>query len=179
MEHATIDAVGTLDQQVISNFRKKLTGNLLLPGDQGYNEARKIWNGMIDRQPALIIRCKNSDDVIHSVNLAREHNLLLSVKGGGHNISGNAVCEGGIMVDLSLMKSIKIDTERQVADVETGATWGDFDTASQKHGLATTGGVISTTGVVGLTLGGGVGWLVRKHGLSCDNLIEADIVIAD
>jgi FAD/FMN-containing dehydrogenase len=105
--------------------------------------------------------------------------MLISVKAGGHNVSGNAVCDGGIMVNLSLMNSVKVDAEQQIADVETGATWGDFDAVSQQHGLATTGGVVSTTGVAGLTLGGGVGWLVRKHGLSCDNLIEADIVTAD
>ncbi len=179
MEPITTTSAGKLDQQLITNFREKLTGDLLLPSDHGYDEARKIWNGMIDRQPALIVRCKNAKDVIDAVNLAREHNLLLSIKGGGHNISGNAVCDGGIMVDLSFMKSVKIDPEQQIAYVETGATWGDFDAVSQSHGLATTGGVVSTTGVAGLTLGGGVGWLVRKHGLSCDNLIEADIVTSD
>ncbi len=179
MEPTTLVQVGTPDQQIVNDFREKLTGDLLLPGDEGYHEARKIWNGMIDKQPALIVRCKSSADVIAAVDLAMNHNLLLSVKGGGHNISGNAVCDGGIMVDLSLMKAVKVDPERQIADVETGATWEDFDAASQKHGLATTGGVVSSTGVAGLTLGGGVGWLVRKHGLTCDNLIEADIVTAD
>ena len=179
MDPITITSASKLNAQVISNFSNKLTGDLLQPGDNGYDDARKIWNGMIDKQPALIVRCKNSDDVISAVNLARERNLLLSIKGGGHNISGNAVCDGGIMIDLSLMKSIKVDVEQQVADVETGATWGDFDKVAQPHGLATPGGVVSTTGVAGLTLGGGVGWLVRKHGLSCDNLIEADIVTAD
>ncbi|MEJ7769646.1 MAG: FAD-dependent oxidoreductase, partial [Chitinophagaceae bacterium] len=178
MEPITITPAGNIKQQIVNEFKKKLTGDLLLPGDQGYEETRKVWNGMIDRQPALIVRCKNSEDVTHAVNFAREHNLLLSVRGGGHNITGNAVCDGGIMVDLSLMKSIKVDPVQQIADVETGATWGDFDAASQIHGLATTGGVISTTGVAGLTLGGGVGWLVRKHGLSCDNLLAADVVTA-
>ena len=179
MEPITITPAGKFEQQIVTNFRKKLTGDLLLPGDQAYDETRKVWNGMIDRQPALIVRCKNCEDVIHAVNFAREHNLLLSVRGGGHNITGNAVCDGGIMVDLSLMKSVKVYPEQQTADVETGATWGDFDAASQKQGLATTGGIISTTGVAGLTLGGGVGWLVRKHGLSCDNLLAADVVTAE
>jgi hypothetical protein len=178
MEPITITPIGKIEQQTETNFRKKLTGDLLLPGDQGYDETRKIWNGMIDKQPAVIVRCKNSEDVIRAVNFAREHNLLLSVRGGGHNITGNAVCDGGIMIDLSLMKSVKVNPEQQIADVETGATWGDFDAASQKHGLATTGGIISTTGVAGLTLGGGVGWLVRKHGLSCDNLLAAEVVTA-
>ncbi len=179
MEPITIAPTGKIEQQLVTDFIKKLTGDLLLPGDQGYDETRKVWNGMIDKQPALIVRCKNSEDVIQSVNFARKHNLLLSVKGGGHNITGNAVCDGGIMIDLSLMKSVMVYPEQQIADVETGATWGDFDAASQQHGLATTGGIISTTGVAGLTLGGGVGWLVRKHGLSCDNLIEADVVTAE
>jgi FAD/FMN-containing dehydrogenase len=179
MEAITITSAGKLNQLTITNFQKKVTGDLLQPDDIGYEEARKIWNGMIDRRPALIVRCKNSNDVIAAVHLAREQNLLISVRAGGHNISGNAICDGGIMVDLSLMKSIKVDAEQKLADVETGATWGDFDAASQEHGLATTGGAVSTTGVAGLTLGGGVGWLVRKHGLSCDNLLEAEIVTAD
>jgi FAD/FMN-containing dehydrogenase len=179
MEPTTAASAGQLDQKILQDFRKKLAGHLLLPGDQGYDEARKVWNGMIDRRPALIVRCKNSADVIHTVNLAREHNLLLSVKGGGHNITGNAVCNHGVMVDLSLMKSVAVDPDRRTADVEGGATWGDLDKATQEHGLATTGGVVSTTGVAGLTLGGGVGWLVRKHGLSCDNLVGADVVTAE
>lgn len=178
MEPITIIPAGKIEQQVLTDFITKLTGDLLLPGDQGYDETRKVWNGMIDKQPAVIVRCKNSEDVIHAVNFARKHNLLLSVKAGGHNITGNAVCDGGIMVDLSLMKSVRVNPERQMAEVETGVTWGDFDAAAQQHGLATTGGVISTTGVAGLTLGGGVGWLVRKHGLSCDNLLGADVVTA-
>ncbi len=179
MEPITLTPAGKIEQQIVTDFRKKLTGDLLLPGDQGYDKTRNVWNGMIDRKPALIVRCRNSEDVIFAVNFARDNNLLLSVRGGGHNITGNAVCDGGIMVDLSLMKSVKVYPEQQIADVETGATWGDFDAASQKHGLATTGGIISTTGVAGLTLGGGVGWLVRKHGLSCDNLLAADVVTAE
>jgi hypothetical protein len=178
MEPISITPISKLDQQIVSELKEKLTGALLQPGDPGYDEARKVWNGMIDRQPALIVRCQNSDDVIYAVNCAREHRLLLSVKAGGHNVTGNAVCDGGIMVDLSLMRSVKVNAEQKIAEVEPGATWGDFDAATQKHGLATTGGLVSTTGVAGLTLGGGVGWLVRKHGLSCDNLIEADIVTA-
>jgi hypothetical protein len=179
MEPNTISSAGKIDEQVLSIFGKTQPGDLLLPGEQGYDDARKIWNGMIDRHPVLIVRCKNADDVIASVNLAREQDMVLSVKGGGHNVSGNAVCNGGVMVDLSLMKSVKVDPEQMTADVETGATWGDFDAVAQTHGLATTGGVISSTGVAGLTLGGGVGWLVRKHGLSCDNLLAVDIVTAD
>ena len=154
-------------------------GELLVPESPGYDEARKVWNGMIDKRPAVIARCRNAQDVILTVNFARNHNLLVSVKGGGHNVTGNAVCDNGIMIDLSLMKSVKVDPDKQIAEVQTGATWGDFDNATQKFGLASTGGLISTTGVAGLTLGGGVGWLVRKHGLSCDNLIESEIVTSD
>ena len=154
-------------------------GELLMPEDPGYDEARSVWNGMIDRRPALIARCISSKDIIQAVNFARDNNLIVSVKGGGHNVTGNAVCDDGIMIDLSLMKLIKVDPEKQVAEVQMGATWGDFDNATQKHGLASTGGLISTTGVAGLTLGGGVGWLIRKHGLCCDNLIGAELVTAD
>lgn len=156
-----------------------ISGSVFTQEDEGYDSARKIWNGMIDRKPVVIVRCLNSDDVIHAVKFAREHNLLISVRGGGHNVSGSAVCDGGIMIDLSLMKTVKVHQADKVAEVETGATWGDFDRATQQYGMATTGGVISTTGVAGLTLGGGVGWLVRKYGMSCDNLIEAQVVTSD
>ena len=134
---------------------------------------------MIDRKPAIIAQCLQSNDIKQAVNFAQKNNLLVSVKGGGHNVTGNAVCDDGIMIDLSLMRSVKVDPDKQVAEVQTGATWGDFDNATQKYGLSSTGGLVSTTGVAGLTLGGGVSWLVRKHGLSCDNLIEAEIVTAD
>lgn len=179
MEPLKRNPSGTVDVQTLTDLREKLSGDLLTLGETGYDEARQIWNGMVDKRPLVIVRCCNSDDVVHAVNFAREQNLLLSVRGGGHNIAGNAVCEGGMMVDLSLMKSIKIDPEGQIAEVETGATWGEFDAECQKFGLATTGGVISSTGVAGLTLGGGVGWLVRKYGLSCDNLAGADLVTAE
>ena len=163
----------------LETLKTNFKGELLLPGDAGYDEARKVWNGMIDKRPAVIARCNNVQDVIQAVNFARNNKLIVSVKGGGHNVTGNAVCDNGIMIDLSLMRSVKVDPEKQIAEVQTGATWGDFDNATQKYGLACTGGLISTTGVAGLTLGGGVGWLVRKHGLSCDNLTEAEIVTAD
>ncbi len=179
MEPTIINTVGLPGEEIMNAFRENFTGELLVPGDLGYDETRRVWNGMIDRRPALIARCKTAKDVILAVNLARGQNLLLAVRGGGHNITGNAVCDAGIMVDMSLMKSIQVYPEQQMADVETGATWDDFDAATQQYGLATTGGVVSTTGVAGLTLGGGVGWLVRKHGLSCDNLIAAEIVTAD
>jgi hypothetical protein len=156
-----------------------LTGKVLIDGDVDYEQCRKIWNGMIDRKPTVIVQARTTDDIRHAVKFARKHNLLLSVKAGGHNISGNAVCDGGLMIDLSLMKTVKVNTDEKLADVEMGATWGDFDKVTQQFGLATTGGVVSSTGVAGLTLGGGVGWLVRKHGMSCDNLIAAEVVNAE
>lgn len=170
---------GIVDAPLFENLKASFAGELLLNGDVGYDEARKIWNGMIDRKPAVIARCKSKEDVVSAVNFARENNLIVSIKGGGHNVTGNAVCDGGIMVDFSLMRSVKVDASRRLAVVEPGATWGDFDKATQAFGLAAPGGLVSTTGVAGLTLGGGVGWLVRKHGLSCDNLVEAEIVLAD
>ena len=161
--------------ELLANFK----GTILVEGDVGYEKERKIWNGMIDRKPALIARCVETSDIQHAVKFAKKHNLLLSVRGGGHNVSGNAVCDGGIMIDLSLMRAVSVDPGKKTAVAEMGATWGDFDKATQEYGLATTGGLITTTGVAGLTLGGGVGWLVRKHGLSCDNIIEAEVVTAD
>ena len=134
---------------------------------------------MIDRKPAMIAQCLNSNDVVQAVKFARKNNLVVSVRGGGHNVTGNAVCDRGITIDLSLMRVVEVDPGRQIAAVQTGATWGDFDKATQQYGLASTGGLISTTGVAGLTLGGGVGWLVRKHGLCCDNLIGVEIITAD
>jgi FAD/FMN-containing dehydrogenase len=160
-------------------FEAGFRGELLRPGAPGYDDARKVWNGMIDRRPALIARCAGPADVICAVNFARDHDLLVSVKGGGHNITGNAVCERGLMIDLSRMKGIRIDQARRTARAEAGLTWGEYNRETQAFGLASTGGVVSTTGIAGLTLGGGLGWLMGKHGLSCDNLISADIVTAD
>jgi FAD/FMN-containing dehydrogenase len=134
---------------------------------------------MIDRRPALIVCCSGPADVIHAVNFARTNNLLVSVRGGGHNAAGNAVCDGGIVIDLSQMKGVQVDPERRTARVQGGVTWGELDHETQVFGLATPGGVVSTTGVAGLTLGGGLGWLRRKYGLSCDNLLSADVVTAD
>ena len=176
-EHTT--SSGNTAMSIANELQQNFDGKLLIDGDPNFETARKVWNGMIDRKPAIIAKCLNSNDIIQAVNFARNHNMLVSVKGGGHNVTGNAVCDNGIMIDLSLMKSVKVDPVNQVADVQTGATWGDFDKATQEYGLSCTGGLISTTGVAGLTLGGGVGWLVRKHGLSCDNLLEAEIVTAD
>ncbi|SFQ16947.1 FAD/FMN-containing dehydrogenase [Mesorhizobium sp. NFR06] len=169
----------TFDAAAIEAFRATLRGSLLRPGDVGYDDARTIYNAMIDRRPALIARCAGVSDVIQSVNFARDSGLLLSVRGGGHNVSGNAVCDGGMMIDLSPMKSIRVDPERRTARSEPGVLWREFDHETQAFGLATTGGVVSTTGVAGLTLGGGIGWLMGCHGLACDNLRSADIVTAE
>jgi len=169
----------TIDQEAVDAFRSELRGTLLLAGDAGYDEARQVWNGMIDRRPGMIVRCAGVADVIAAVKLASAHDLVVAVKGGGHNIAGNAVCEGGLMIDLSDMRGVHVDPEARTARAQGGATWGDFDAETQVFGLATTGGLISGTGVGGLTLGGGIGWLMSSYGLACDNLLSADVVTAD
>ena len=168
-----------LDAAEISELRNGLRGGLVLPDDAHYDTARRVWNGNVDRRPALIARCAGTADVIAAVRFAREHGLLVSVKGGGHNITGNAVCEGGLMIDLSPMKSVRVDPTKRIARAEAGLTWGEYNHETQAFGLASTGGVVSTTGIAGLTLGGGLGWLMGKHGLSCDNLLSADLVTAE
>jgi len=164
---------------VINDFKTKLRGTLLQPGDTGYDEARQIWNAMIDRRPGLIVRCRGTSDVRVAVRFAREHDIRLAVRGGGHNIAGNALCDDGMVIDLSGMRAVHVDREGKKAFVQGGATLGDFDHEAQSHGLATPLGINSTTGVGGLTLGGGFGWLSRKYGLTVDNLLSADIVTAD
>jgi FAD/FMN-containing dehydrogenase len=164
--------------ETIEAFRATLRGALLCPGDSGYDDARRIWNAMIDRRPALIVRCAGVADVIQAVHFARTHDLLVAIRGGGHNVAGNAVCDDGLMIDLSPMKSVHVDPTARTARAEGGVTWGDFDHETQAFGLATTGGLISSTGVAGLTLGGGIGWLMGSYGLSCDNLLSVDIVTA-
>src|SRR4051812_7231804 len=168
-----------LDEQVINDFRAALRGNVLTAADAGYDEVRQVWNGMIDRHPALIARCSGVADVIQAVNFARTHNVLVSVRGGGHNVSGSAVCNGGIMIDLSLLKGIRVDAKAKAAHVQGGVTLGELDRETQVFGLATPLGNVSTTGVAGLTLGGGLGHLRRKYGLAIDNLLSVDIVTAD
>jgi FAD/FMN-containing dehydrogenase len=163
----------------IETFAENLAGELLASGHPDYDAARRIWNAMVDKKPALIARCRDAADVEASVNFAREHNLLLSVRGGGHNVAGNALCDGGLTIDLSFMTAVEVDPENKLAIVEGGATWRDYDAATQAHGLASTGGLISTTGVGGLTLGGGIGWLKSVCGLACDNLVAVDLVTAD
>jgi FAD/FMN-containing dehydrogenase len=169
----------TLDAEALQGFVEGVRGAVLRPGDQGYDDARAIWNGLIDRRPELIVQCTGAADVVDAVNFAREQNLLLSVKGGGHNVAGNAVNDGGLVIDLSLMNGVHVDPSTQTVRAQGGATWGDLDRETQLFGLAVPGGVVSTTGIAGLTLHGGVGHVRRKHGLSIDNLISVDIVTAD
>jgi FAD/FMN-containing dehydrogenase len=167
-----------LNADVIEKLRSGRRGGHLLRGDDGYETARKIYNAMIDHRPAIIARCAGVADVIDAVNFARSNGLLVSVRGGGHNVSGNAVCDGGLMIDLSPMKSVRVDPESKTARAEPGVTWREFDHETQAFGLATTGGLVSTTGIAGLTLGGGLGWLMGNYGLACDNLISVDVVTA-
>jgi len=149
-----------------------------LPGDAGYEKARTVWNAMVDRRPACIVHCASADDVADALRIARQHELQISVRGAGHNIAGTAVCDGGLMIDLSPMKTVRIDAEKKLARVGPGATLAEFDAAAQKHALATPVGINSTTGISGLTLGGGFGWLTRKYGLTIDNLVSAQMVDA-
>jgi FAD/FMN-containing dehydrogenase len=172
-------STASLGPEKVDALRGALRGALCLPGEPGYEQARTIWNAMIDRRPAAIVRAAGAADVIRAVRLAKEQGLLLAVRGGGHNIAGSAVCEGGLMIDLTPMKSIRVDPSGRTARVEPGVTLGEFDREAQAFGLATPLGINSTTGVAGLTLGGGFGWLSRKHGLSIDNLLSADVVTAD
>jgi FAD/FMN-containing dehydrogenase len=163
----------------IQDFKKRLRGSLLTPADQNYDVARSVWNGMIDKRPALIAQCSATADVVACMEFARAENVPISVRGGGHSFAGKAVCEGGLMIDLSGMKSLEIDTSRRTARAQTGLKLGEFDRETQRHGLATPLGVATTTGISGLTLGGGYGWLVGKHGLACDNVTWIEVVTAD
>jgi FAD/FMN-containing dehydrogenase len=167
------------DEETIKTFAASLRGPVLRPGDREYDAARAIQNGLIDRRPGLIVRCTGTADVIAAVNFAREHNLLLAVRGGGHNVAGNAVCDDGLVIDLSAMRAVHVDPRTRTVRVQGGATWGDVDRETQVFGLAVPGGVVASTGVAGLTLHGGMGHLRRKHGLSLDNLLAVDIVTAD
>jgi FAD/FMN-containing dehydrogenase len=169
----------TLDEVANRAFRAQLQGELLALGDPGYDDARRVFNTMIDRYPALIARARSAEDVRRAVLFAREHDLPLSVKGGGHNVAGSAVCEGGLMLDLSLMKGVQVDPERRTAVAQPGLVLGEFDVATQEFGLATPLGTVSITGIAGLTLGGGISWINGKYGLACDNVIAADVVTAD
>jgi FAD/FMN-containing dehydrogenase len=169
----------SLDSVTLASLAEALRGRLIRPEDADYDTARKLWNGMIDKRPAAIARCAGTADVVTAVRFAREHDLPVAVRGGGHNAAGNAMSEGGLTIDLSGMRSVWVDPAQRVARVQGGATWADFDREAHLHGLATPGGAISMTGVAGLTLGGGLGWLMRKYGMTCDNLLAAEVVTAD
>ena len=172
-------ADSALDEAVVEQFASRLRGGLLRPGDAEYEEARQLWNGVIDRRPALIARVADEADVVAAVNFARENDLLLAVRGGGHNVAGTASVDGGLVLDLSTMKSIDVDPERRTVRAGAGVTIGELDEETQQHGLATPMGVVSETGIAGLTLNGGIGHLRRKHGTSSDNLVSVDLVTAE
>jgi FAD/FMN-containing dehydrogenase len=169
----------TLQASDFAQLRRTLRGEQVLPHDPGYDQARKVWNGMVDKRPAVVIYCAGADDVISAVNFARSRDLLVAVRAGGHNVAGSSMCDGGVVVDLSRMKRIEVDPARRIACAEAGLSLGEFDAATQSHGLATTMGVNADTGIAGLTLGGGFGKLGRKYGLTCDNLTSVEIVTAD
>src|SRR5919112_1362765 len=169
----------SLDDTVVQDFTASLRGEVLRPTDEGYDETRKIHNGMIDRRPTLIARCAGVADVIAAVRFARDQQLLVSVRGGGHSLPGFSVSDGGLMIDLSRMRGVRVDAARQTARADGGVTWGDFGHETQAFGLATTGGVVRQTCIAGLTLGGGHGFLMRKYGLACDNLLSVYLVTAE
>ena len=168
-----------IDDRTFAQLRGQFRGTLLRPGEEGYDEARRIWNGAIDRRPALIARCAGADDVQRAVRFAVEQDLPLSVRGGGHSVVGHSVCDDGVMIDLSQLKAVSVDPSARVARAAGGLVWSELDLATQRFGLATTGGTISHVGIGGLTLGGGFGHLMRQHGLTVDNLRAVDLVTAD
>src|SRR5688500_10206318 len=173
------DGGGTMDDQVITTFEQSLRGQLVRPSDPGYDEVRRVYNGMIDKRPRLIARCVNAADVMTAVNFGRDNGLLVAIRGGGHNGAGLASVDDGLVIDLSLMQGVRVDPEKRTVRDEPGCTSGDVDHATHPFGLAVPFGIVSTTGVSGLTLGGGTGYLTRKYGLTIDNFIEADVVLAD
>ena len=168
-----------LAKEAIERLEKNLHGGLIRAQDKAYDDARRVWNGLIDKRPTLIAHCVDERDVIHAINFARDHHVLVAVRGGGHNVAGFGTCDDGMVIDLSGMKGVTVDPDARTARAQGGVTWGDFDKATQAHALATTGGFVTTTGIAGLTLGGGIGWLMRKHGLTVDNLLAVELVTAD
>jgi hypothetical protein len=173
------DAAISITETDIDEFRGSLRGSLVTSGDADYSEARSIWNGLVDRKPALIVRCSGTTDVVAAVKFARKHGLLFSLRSGGHHVAGKALCDGGLVIDLSAMNGVYVDPERRIARVQGGATLGDIDHETSLFNLAAPLGVVSKTGVAGLTLHGGLGWLSRKHGMSLDNLLSVDVVTAE
>jgi FAD/FMN-containing dehydrogenase len=168
-----------LDEHGLSDLVESLGGQVVAPADPDYDEARAVWNGRIDRRPAAICRCLSAQDVVEALAAARRHGLAVGIRGGGHDVAGNGVCDGGLLLDLSPLRRVEVDPAARTAGAGGGATWGELDAATAAHGLATTGAQVSKVGVAGVTLGGGVGWLERLHGLSCDNLLAAEVVTAD
>jgi len=168
-----------LSNASVEKLAKRFASRLTLPGDAEYDQARRVWNGMIDRRPALIARCASADDVKAAVEFAREHELLVAVRGGGHSVAGHGTCDGGLVVDLSPMRAVRVDPDKRLATVQAGLNWGGLDRATQAHALAVTGGIVSDTGVAGLALGGGIGWLMRRHGLTADSLAGVELVTAE
>jgi hypothetical protein len=168
-----------LDPVIVQTFINAFGGQALLPGSAGYDPARRLWNASVNKYPGLIARCSSTADVVHAVKFARSHNLIAAIKGGGHNVAGRALCDDGIVIDLSPMNGISVDPVSRTVHVQAGALLGDVDRETHLHGLAVPAGVMSKTGIAGLTLGGGVGWLVRKYGLTCDNLLACEVVTAE
>ncbi len=164
---------------LVASFRDGFAGTVVTPTDAAYEGDRAVWNGTVDARPALIAQCHSTDDIVAAVNLVRNAGCAFAVRAGGHGVAGLSTCDGGVVIDLSHMRGVTVDADLRTATVEPGARWADFDSATAAHGMASTGGLISTTGVAGLTLGGGIGWLQRKYGLACDNLVAADVVTAD
>jgi FAD/FMN-containing dehydrogenase len=179
MSRATKASRSEISEAAVSHLRDSFQGELIQPGDPDYDQARKVWNGMFDKRPALVARCGGVADVRACVDFARENDVLVAIRSGGHSIPGFSVCDDGIVIDLARMQAVRVDPERKTAQVQAGALLGTFDREAQAFGLATTAGVVSHTGLAGLTLGGGVGYLMRKYGLTCDNLLAADVVTAD
>jgi FAD/FMN-containing dehydrogenase len=173
------DESATLKASVLAALRSRVRGTCLVRGDDGYDVARRVWNGAIDRHPSCIAVCADAEDVSHAVRLAADHGLRMTVRGGGHNVAGRSIRDGSLLLDLSKLRNVSVNRESRVATVQGGAVWRDVDGATAIEGLATTGGLISSTGVGGFTLGGGAGWLMRKHGLACDNLRSAGVVLSD
>lgn len=168
----------TLDSATVGELAATVSGAVLQPGDDGYDDARAVHNGLIDKRPAAIVRCRTTEDVVNAVGFARAQGLEISVRGGGHNVAGRAVADGGVMIDLAEMRSVEVDPDARLARAGGGAVWGELNDAAAEHGLAVTGGAISTTGVAGYTLGGGLGWLMAKYGLAADNLEAVELVTA-
>ena len=168
-----------IDSRAIDDLTQDLSRPPILPDSADYDEARRVFNKMIDKRPALIVRCGGVADVLRAVRFARDHDLIVAVRGGAHNAAGFATCDGGIVIDLSPMRGVRVDVDNRLVRAEGGATWGDVDRETQAFGLVAVGGIVSTTGVAGLTLGGGQGWFRRTFGMTCDNLVSADVVTAD